>query len=51
MLTQNKINLKFREFNLRLDSILKTYDENSDKTVKINEERIKRIVNIEADVY
>ena len=43
--------MKFREFNIRIDSILKTFDDNNERAFKINEERLKRIVNLEADVH
>ncbi|CDW83971.1 UNKNOWN [Stylonychia lemnae] len=51
LLDQKKIHMRFKDFNIRLDNILTIFDENNDKSSKTHEDRLKRIVNLEADVH
>lgn len=51
VLSQSSINTKFKEVQSRIDSFLKLLDEHHDNNSKSNDEWLKRIVNLEADVH
>eukprot|EP00347_Sterkiella_histriomuscorum_P006151 403353874 len=51
LLSQKKIEAKFKDFNVRIENLIKSFDADQQKIIRINEERLRRIVNLEADMH